>query len=263
MNVQTEQLTERERVFDENGATIEEVPTDDAETEAGEIPAEAAVAPSTTVHAKKFRIGDREFDTQDEALAFAQSHVNTLEVEAQVADAYRQGIRDAATPATTGQPNVTQPSQVQPDDTEELYTNPQAFLERFASKIKTETRAEIDQRDALKTESDNIWREFTDRHPELADFRTEVENFVSGNLTEVRAMIGVKGRPSAYDWVATKLKSRWEAYNSALKPRRELPNTRTGASPGAPATTVTPPPRAEKPLSFSEQLRSIRKRGKP
>lgn len=246
--------TIRENVFDENGVTVESREVQPGET-VDEVIEDAPAAP-----AHKFRIGDRTFATQDEAIAFANQSV---ELEQQKADAYAQGVLDAANRGGNPNPNVTPPvaSTEPPLNTEELYTNPQAFLDKFANKIKTETRTELSQAETMKAQSDQIWREFTERHPALADFRNEVEQFVQADTANVRAIIGSRGRPASYDYIATKLKSRFEGYASALKPKRELPNNSGGASPTqAAAGGVTPKESGKKALSFSEQIRSIRKR---
>jgi hypothetical protein len=187
--------------------------------------------------------------------------VSAIETEQQIADAYRQGMREALsqTPQVSG--DVTpQPTPANDLNTEELYTNPQAFLDKYAHKIKSETRAELDQRDAIKQQSDQIWSEFTTRHPVLADFRDEIESFTAQNQTEVRAIIATKGRPAGYDYIATKIKSRFENYANAVKPKRELPNGGGGASPGMRAAGVTPKMAAKKSLSFAEQIRTLKKR---
>lgn len=249
---------QKENVFDEQGNTIEtiEAASDESVSEAPEATDEAPAEKP----AAKFKIGEREFATQDEALAYAQSQVSALTAEQQIADAYRQGIRDAAISGAPAAESVT-PAQPAPDDInpEELYTDPQKFLDKFARKIKTETQAELDHKDRLKTQSDQIWYEFTQRHPMLAEFRGEVEDYTERNLDEVRAIIATKGRPAGYDYVATKIKSRFEQYASAVKPKRELPNTGNAASPTARAPGVTPKRDEKKPLSLADQLRSIRK----
>lgn len=262
MNVQTESAPAKEVIFDENGETIEIVEA----SAAPEAPAEAEPpeAPETeNGGGEKYRIGNRTFATQDEALVYAQSQVSALETEQQVADAYRQGMRDALPGAAAGGPSVTPPPTPAAPvlNTEELYTNPQEFLDKFAKRIKTETKAELDQTDLLRQQSEQIWTEFVQRHPMLADFRSEVETFAGQNQADVRAIIATKGRPAGYDYVATKIKSRFESYANAVKPKRELPNTGGGPSPSSKAEGVTVSAAAKKPLSFAEQIRSIRKRG--
>lgn len=264
------QTTEQKKevFFDESGNTIDEAEavvedvveesvTDSDDT--GEIEQEAAPAAAET--GRKFKIGNKEFATAEEALAYAENHVSTLETENQIADAYRQGLKDAIANAPAQAQSVTPEPEPQPEfNTEELYTDPQAFLSKFANKVKTETQAELDQRQAIKEQSDAIWREFTERHPNLADFRSEVESIVNENTTKVRAIIGTKGRPAAYDWISTHLMSRFERYANTLKPKRTLPNTTGGSSPTTKVSGVTQTKQTKKPLSFAEQIRSIRKR---
>lgn len=265
MNLQKDANEQRKQVvFDESGETVAEM---EAAVEGEEVAeqVEDTEAPLESENQDsgpgKYRIGDKSFDTQEEALAYATSQVSALETENQVADAYRQGIRDAIAQAQPGGERVTPQAPPPPAyNTEELYADPQAFLDKYAQRIKTETLSELDQRTSLQAQSDQIWREFTDRHPSLSDFRSEVEDFVSKNRTEVRAVIATKGAPSSYDFIATKIKSRFESYANAVKPKRALPNARSDASPSSKSERVTQNPAAKKPLSFAEQLRSIRKR---
>ncbi len=248
--LQQAEETTKTVVFDERGQEVEE-PTAE---EVAEVAEETTESP-----AQKYRIGDKMFATQEEALAYAQSTVSALETETQVSDAYRQGMKDALLRGPSTE-NVTPTVQDDGIDTEELYTNPKAFVEKIKARTKDEIRAEFQQQEATRTQSDQIWREFTDRHPQLADFRGEVENFVNQHVTEVRAIIGTKGQGAGYDWVATKLKSRFEAYANALKAKRALPNSGSSMPATQKAASVTPKKEEKKPLSFVEQIRSIRKR---
>ncbi len=243
-------------VFDENGQTVETLEADTAGEVTAEVETPTDAAPAREVG--KYRIGDRMFETQEAALEYAQSQVSALETEAQVADAYRQGMRDALPGATPPAASVTPAAPAL--DTQELYTNPQAFLDKFANKIKTETRSELDHKEMINRQSEQIWSEFTQRHPMLADFRSEVENFAAQNQAAVQAVIATKGQSAGYDFVATKIKANFERYQNALKPKRELPNTGAGASPSGNGTSVTPKTDPKKVLSFSEQVKSIRRR---
>jgi hypothetical protein len=243
----------REVVFDESGQTVEVHAEPDLIASAAQESAAGGEVDPPPEGTPKIRIGDQEFASQEAALDYAQR----LQAET---DAYQRGVNEAMQfqrPQGTG---VT-PQEAPPivENVEELYTNPQEFLKKYATKIKTELTGELSQRESMKAQSDQIWREFTDRHPSLADFRTEVENFVAAENGQVRAMIQAKGRPASYDFIATKLKSRFEAYASALKPKRELPNTGGGPSPTQKTGSVTPKETPKKVSTMAEQMRSMRK----
>jgi len=249
-----EQKPVREVVFDEGGQTVEVHEEPDPVAEAAREATPEDGGAEEVAAAPKIRIGDQEFSSQEDALAYAQR----LQSES---DAYQRGVQEALQYQRGPGAGVT-PEPVVPqseENVEELYTNPQEFLKKYATKIKTEIIGEHTQRESLKAQSDQIWREFTDRHPALADFRSEVEDFVAKNTTDVRSLIQAKGRPASYDFIATKLKSRFESYASALKPKRELPNGGGGASPTAKAASVTPKPSTQKQLSMADQMRSLRK----
>lgn len=246
-----------ENVFDESGQTVAVAAAAAEETEVVETDVEAAAPEAAPEPGRTYRIGEKTFTNQDEALAYAQ----TLEAERQVLDAYQQGLRDSASAAVPGAQNVTQPAPAAPElNTEELYTNPQEFLRKYGNQIKSEAQAAIDAKLAQQAADEQIWREFTDRHPMLADFRSEVENFVAQNQADVMALVRTKGRPAALDHVAVQMKSRFARYADAVKTKRELPNTGSAAPQAARAGGVTPKPSAEKPLSFAEQIRSMKKR---
>jgi hypothetical protein len=236
-----------ERTFDEQGNTIAEIVA-------------PAAAPAQAAEAAKFKIGDREFTTAEEAATWAKSEISTLETDRQVADAYRQGMRDAIG-QTPGAPQSVTPPPPKPDMAK-FYEKPEEYLADYERNITQRVLSQVEQTNGLRAQSDAIWREFTDKHPELADFRGEVEAYVERNTTDVRAIIGTKGRPASYDYIATQLKSDWERKAAVLKPKRQLANTAAGASPNTRAANVTPPEAPKKLETFNEQLNKIRKRGR-
>ena len=261
----TQQTETQEQIFDVNGQTI----SDDQELEQIEVapdePEEAetpeVTEPNLQVNPQgKYRIGDKVFATQEEALAYAQTQVEVNPDLDKVNDAYRRGIMDAA--SLSPQPQNITPEIPESNINEEYYTNPQAYHEKLRHSIKQETLDEIRQQETLKEQSNQIWREFSERHPDLADFRNEVEQFVGQNTGTVRSIIQSKGRATSYDWVALKLRAQFENYANALKPKRVLPNGGTVTTPSSKATNVTPKPANKKPLSFVEQIRSIRAKGR-
>lgn len=254
----------KENFFDEGGNSIEAAEVSAAPeeaiieeaTETSEGGDEAlATAPA------KYRIGDREFATQEEAIAFAQSHLTTIETERQVAEAYQAGLREALKHAPAGPQTVTPEAQTQPafDDTE-FYTNPQGFLAKYAERIKSETQTEVERATNARIESERIWSEFTQRHPMLAEFRGDVEDYVNKNVTTVQAVIATKGRTAAYDYVATQIKARAAAISAAAKPHRALPNVGTAAAPASKPGTVTKTQPEKKSVSMAEQIRKMRQK---
>lgn len=262
MSLQTEQ--QKENVFDEKGQTVEmqHDDGDQGEVEEHEGPeTEGETQDSGPKPMGKYKIGDKLFQTQEEALKYAETQVSTLETEKLLADAYRRGMEEAASLVAPHTQDVTPEHKPLGDlNPEDMYANPTEFLSKFAEKIKSDTRAEFDHKERIRSQSDQIWGEFVTRHPMLADFRKEVEEFANQNTQEVRAIIATKGRGAGYDFVATKLKSRFEAYANAVKPKRELPNAKQATSPSSPAVDVTPKGGSKKPLSFAEQVRMLRKK---
>jgi len=261
-------------MFDENGQTIHEEATPQHQTHQGEnqseeletqdpnseeLRASTDAGASDGAGAGKYQIGDRFFNTLEEAHAFATSQLSTLEQENLVSNAYRQGIQDAI--ARGESPQSVTPTAPEEDDfnEEEYFSNPKEFLKNYAEKIKTQTAQSIKQELSVKEQSDQIWREFTERHPALADFREDTEQFVGQNLQTVQAIISTKGQGAAYDYIALKMKEKFSRYAQAVRPEKRLPNTSAGATPAAGGSSVTPRPTAKKPLSFAEQLRSIKK----
>lgn len=250
--MQPQEVEHEENLTDENEPVIEnEEVIEEPEGDDEPLAAEATEG--------KYQIGDKFFNTLEEAHAYATSQVNTLQTEAQVADAYRQGIRDAISRGEIPE-SVTQQAPEDDFDEEQYFANPKEFLSNFAKKIQTQTLQTVEQKSATKEQSEQIWREFTDRHPALADFRPETESFVANNAEAVRAIIATKGQAAGYDYVALKLREQFNRYTKALKPARALPNNAGGASPSGARRSVTPTKTEKKPLSFSEQIRSIKKK---
>lgn len=256
---------EKEVTFDENGNTLSETITEapepdaDAPEESPETP-EPAAAAAAAEGSGKYRIGNRRFDTQEAALEYANQ---TAEAGTSAADAYRQGVQEALAMRQAADPGVTPAPKrfTEGLNIEELYTNADGFLEKYAAKIQDTTRAEVLRQQDDRDQSNQIWNSFTSRHPQLADFRTEVENVASFHAKQLRAITASKGQDAGFDYIATHLRSKFDRYANAIKPGRELANTKQTTPAASKASGVTPANAGKKQLSFSEQLRSIRKRG--
>lgn len=245
-----------ERVFDKNGNTVEEVqPQPEAETAETAAPAEQTETPVAAAPAAvKFRIGDREFSSQDEAIAYAEETARGAAAQQQLI----QTLQTQPQPAPAAVTPTIQTDQVP----EEFFTNPSGYLKKFGQQVYDQAIQQVQRMQTSAQQSETIWREFTDRHPDLADFRGDVEQFTAQNLSAVQGIIGTKGRAAGLDYIATKLKADWTRKADMLKPKRELASGTQARTPSQRSAAVTPEPTQKKAATFGEQLNSIRKRGR-
>lgn len=253
-------------VFDENGNTIpasmehaaveEVIEQNGAESEVEEVEAEAAnPAPG------KYKIGDKEFATLEEAHTYATSTLATREQDQLIADAHRQGMQEALQYVQTSA-NVTTPAveQAPEFDEEKLWADPKTFLAEFAEKIQNKTLNTVNQQRALHDEGTRIWNEFSSRHPALADFKSEAEYFTSQNVDAIKAIRQTKGQAAAYDFIALKLREDFQRKANALKPAKQLPNASTASPSTSASPNVTKKPASKKPLKLADQIRTLKKK---
>lgn len=248
------QTAKKEVVFDERGETMEaDAPLEAApaaeEPEAAEEAPETPAVPEQPNGGARYRLGDKYFATQEEALAYAQS-------QQEIADAYQQGAMDAGR-AIAPQAPVSPPAGPK-YNAEELYTNPDEFLARYAKQIKEEALTEVQAGMSQQARDNQVWSEFVQRHPMLADYRNEVESMAAKETKVVQGLYRTKGPHVAYDYVATKVKAQFEQYGQVVKPVRALPNGGTAAAPAGKAPGVTPKAEPKKAVPIYEQLRSIK-----
>lgn len=254
------QNTERVAEFDEGGETVAESTLEDTENDGGgegDGEGEGGEGAGAGGEGKgKYKIGDQSFDTLAEAQAFATQAVQQGDENA----AYRRLVNEivAAKPPAEGV-TPTGPT----IDEERLWADPKAFLTDFAKQIKDQTTQEIGQtlhqQRVQAANDDAIFTEFTNRHPDLADFRQEVEQFTGQNRAIIANLANTKGRVAAFDYVALHLRERFNKYAEASRPRKVLKNGAGGTPPAGRGTGVTPKPPKNKPLSLAEQIRTIKK----
>lgn len=251
MNVQ------KEVVFGDDGMEISAADVNpEVAEQAEEVSPEVdeTPAPAAAAEVGKYKIGDKFFATMQEALAYAESQ----EAQVSAADAYRQGMRDAlaSQPVPQSAAAIPEPEEL---NAEELYTNPDAYLRKRDERIKTEVLNQINSKQVQEEADARVWREFTDRHPELVEFREEITALAGRIQPEIAAVSRTKGQPAAYDFVATKFKAQVERQASVLKPKRELRNGAQSNPTGGKVETVTPKAPPKKASTMREQMLSIRK----
>lgn len=255
-----QQVQPKERVFGANGETIEETVIEEqedpavvADPEEDQDPDPDPVSEAAPAAAHKYRIGDKTFATQAEALTYAEGQVQP----ASEVDAYRQVLREAIAQVPRS-PGIT-PAVPAEENAEEIYTNPGEYLRKRDERIKSEVLQQVNAQSASVEADNRIWREFTDRHPDLTDFREEIVTLAGRIQPEVQAIGRTKGQGAAYDYVATKFKAQVERITAALRPKRALPNGATGGAAGNKVETVTPKTVLKKPSTMAEQIRNMRK----
>lgn len=202
----------------------------------------------------KYRIGDKTFQTQAEAYAYAQSLTDEEPESMSALDAYRQAIIDSR------QQGIETESVTQDDfNEEEYYADPKAYFQKFKQQIREEVVNEVTQSSSQQAQSDAIWRDFSDRHPKLASFRNEVEQYAAANQTAVQKIVKKQGREAAYDYIALNLAQQFSKYAQAVTPKRQLRNASTQGAPSGGTGGVTPKKQVKKPMSFTEQIRSLKR----
>jgi len=263
--------------FDEHGRTIEgteeeieDTPpvddeTDETDETEGDEPADDESSeevegeePPKPAGKGKYRIGDKYFNTEAEALAYANANEAP---QTDRLDAYRQGLLDAAA-LKNPDGSVTPPEDDGgvPFDEEAYLADPAGYMRKRDQLLIAKAAETVNNQSAIREQGNAIWNEFAGRHPELAGFRDETETFVSQNKDEIQAMIRSKGRPAAFDFIALRLKANFRKYQMLGKPTRTLPNGGGGPSPTGTGRSVTPKAKPEKVLSFAEQIRQRRVR---
>jgi hypothetical protein len=209
----------------------------------------------------KIRIGDKEFKTQEEAFAYAQSlEQKTTLVEAQ-SNAYRQAIQDTALAQANAQKVTQAPPEPEEDFDAKFYENPKEYLKTYGEKISREAEERILNQINTKSEEERLWGEFFSSNQDLRDFKEDCEGVLAKHTDDIRAIHQTKGQKAAMDYLAQKTRAKFQNYIESTKPQRELSRTSAGASMGS-AGSVTRNIKESGPVDFITEIRQARgKRG--
>ncbi len=221
-------------------ATLDVVKVDEAEV----------VAATVEDEENDIRIGDQVFKSQKDAIDYAQK----LEREKLFNEAHNMGIREAIQQLAPKPEAVVAP----PEFTdEEFYTDPSAALKKAKDKAKEEAKAEIKKELADERNAELLWDRFLTKYPDID--RQDAQRI----LTEQWSILGVIADESkAMEMLAQKTRAEYQRIVEKMKPRSELPK-RSGqvVSTGANAPTgVTPARQAQKVLTMTEQMKTLRRR---
>ncbi len=202
-------------------------------------------APAT----KKIRIGTQEFDTAEDALAYAQE----LELSLMQSEAYKQGVESArakepVVPAKTIEDEIDQ----------ELFENPKQALLKYRKAITDEIKTEIKTEATREQNVRSTWNKFYTDNADLARSSDVVDMVLQKNWSE----LGHLPVDKAMAKLAEKSRALLSSYKENALPSKELPRSvvqATTAS-GTPAPAVAAK-KENSALDFVTQINQNRKRG--
>lgn len=226
---------------EETSEVEEEVAEEASGNDESETPA-TLVAKSS---GKKVRIGEREFDSDEEAFKYAEE----LERKAESAELYNQGVRDAL--AANARP-AEEEAEPEDDFDARFYSNPKEALGR----VKGEAVQEALKIIKAEQTRENLWAQFLEENPDIR--RKDAERILAENAQTIGKMTDTV---SAMKALARKTREEYAEIRDLGKPRTELKNSKTQAvSPsGGASKGVTPKKSETKPLSFIEEVRQNRR----
>jgi hypothetical protein len=209
----------------------------------------------------KITIGDKEFATQEEAMAYAKDLHDKGETEKLLHDAYRQGIQDAAITAVPGE-GVTQEPVVEEEDDfdQKFFENPKEYLKSMAEKVRQETKAEIQAETAQKAADQELWGKFYGKHPDLVGFEEDCQIILAREAEMIKTLVKTSGEAKAMDYLARKTRAKFQSYAERQRPQQELPANQAGATPtGGERVTQGGAEKEEGPVDFVGQMRQHKK----
>ncbi len=213
---------------------------------------EAVAEPEAEVPAEeiKFKIGGKEFSTQEEAWTYAES----LEQERLAADAFRQGV-EVASRMNPGNPAPAPAAPTEPEEIDpEYYTNPKAYFAKREAQMIDRARAAIEQDSQRKQTHEETWTQFYSDYPDLASARDFVDLTLQQNWNTLQHV----ETKQALKQLAEKTRAKLKPIVEARMPKTELPKPKHAVSAGG-AEQVTQPKTAAQPLNFTQQMAKLKK----
>lgn len=205
----------------------------------------------------KIKIGGKEFDSIEEAQAFADQ---TL-AEAEKKEAYLKGKEDA-----TKTPEPVKPAEKKKilKIAEKLFENPDEAMEELEAHFAEMADRRAEAREAVKTDAQlkaeaqaKAVDDFYKANADLADWQDEVNFVVDKNNAFLKTV--------SPDKLASEVARLSREYVASVK-EKALPRTVLDSKPaispagGSKSNTATPKPATENKVSFAQQVRSTNKR---
>jgi len=237
----------------------------------GELPqGNVNIAPAQTVEevlaapldeSNVFEVDGQKFASEKAAFDYLKARNSELEATSMVEMARLEGMQDALRYGAQPQGGVPQQEVVNPElDAENFYANPIEYLAKERAKMKNELMSEVSASQATSQRNAQIWNDFVTRHPSLADMRDIVDLVADQNSKVVKAM-AARNPEKAYDFVASKVKAKFQKYSEDMKPGRVLTENKGGVSPGSNqiVTTAGKQGNNDKAVDFISQMRNLKR----
>ena len=215
------------------------------------------VIPPPKSEAKKVpvKIGDKKFDTVEEAMDYA----TLLDRELEKKEAFEKGLESA-------KPKEAKPAEVKKIKkiADKLFENPEEAMEELEAHFSEMADRRLEAREAQKTDTEvraQKMKEDTDNfyknNADLADWQVEVDSVVKANWNTLvklpKEEIMTEAARLAREYVAS-VKER------ALPKSNLQSRTAQTSSSGSRSATATEKPTTEKKMSFASQVRSTNRR---
>lgn len=231
----------------------------DLELPNNEAGAQAAEGETQGAEEYAFELPDgSKHKTQAEAFAHAQRLIQEKDLALVQAEAFQQGVHAFADrfPGTqTQHAPQANPEEERAQWENDYYTDPKKVIESVKSSAIEEAKKQIRSELTLQQQNEQVWSNFTMLHPDLADFREDVDATANIHAREIQAFVAAGKPKEAMDFVARKTRAKFEMYVEATKKRTELPRKQTDA-PAPGGQTVTTGKKETTPVDFATQIRN-------
>ena len=233
------------------GAAPIDPPIEELPAEGGPVLVVAGEDEKPATPEEEIRIGDQVFTSQKAAFIYAEK----LEREKLEQEAHSAGVREALEAQARSSGALAPPGQSTPQAEDnfdaEFYANPKETLRKIQEQATQRAVAAV-QAEQTK---EKLWREFLDEYPDIR--RKDAERTLQDNWNTIGVLTDMdKGKKL----LAQKVRAEYAEIEEIRKPKTPLSGRKPTQSPsGGGASGVTPAKKEEKILSFSEQLRSMKK----
>jgi hypothetical protein len=226
-------------------------------------PVEAAVEPAPEPAPEgTVEVEGQKFATEADAFEFLKGQYGNIKTEQMISEARLQGMQEAMQYTPQGAiPQAVAPEAVPEIDMDKFYENPGKYMAERDAAIEERLMGKVGAQQAQAQRDAQVWGDFTSAHPDLADFRQDVEAVAESHRDTVM-MLAKRDNKKAMDFVALKVREKFQRYAEVMKPTRTLSNAKVqsiqGSNPGV--TSAQNVPGDSEGLDMISQMRKMRKK---